>query len=69
MMSELISKVTKIDGDRIESELIAELVRCKNCVHYYNKDDKGRDFPDSCDLRDWFVSPDWFCGDGRKKDD
>lgn len=42
---------------------ITELVRCKDCKHYY----KGH-----CQCEDtiyWNRDPEWFCADGVKKDD
>ena len=36
-----------------------ELIRCKDCRHYD---------VDFCKNRKWETSPDWFCGDGKRKD-
>lgn len=61
MASEVIAKVTAINGESIEAELIAELVRCKNCK-YFGAGGCSR-LP-----RIVIASINWFCADGVRKE-
>lgn len=44
-----------------------ELVRCKDCKHGEECIKPYKDY--WCHLHDFYQYGDWFCADGRKKDD
>lgn len=55
-----------MDGYRYRD---AEIVRCKDCVHYH-KADKGHPDTDWCKrLICGTIKPDFFCADGERKED
>lgn len=49
-----------------EDETLVEVVRCKDCVHYFD-DGCGKTNYDSPAKRLLAVRPDWFCADGERR--
>ena len=56
-----------IDGKLVSTMLHQEqeLVRCKDCIYYTEPDSQG----DRCDKIHWPRGDDWFCADGKRRDD
>lgn len=42
-----------------------ELIRCKNCINCKDEDFDGC----LCAIEEEWHKPDWFCADGRKRDE
>ena len=63
-MSEVIAKVTTIDGERIEGELVGKLVRCGDCEYSYVEGFVHERL--LCEKHQELGNLDenWFCADG-----
>ena len=66
-MSEVIVRVVAINNEQISGELVAELVRCRDCKHRDPEDKKcdcGHDIQ-------WQLprADDWYCADGERRTD
>lgn len=63
-MSEVIARVVTIDNEQISGELVAELVRCKDCKHF-NADKEGTG---GLCMQIMHGCQNWgFCADGERK--
>ena len=71
MASEVIAKVTGINGTSIEGELVAELVRCKDCKNWITGciTDQDDFIPPKCGKYQQMVghSADDFCSLAERK--
>ena len=71
-MKELIIKVDD-PGERVwdgspKTFEVQELVRCKDCKHWYFADNRiPSEQENVCGRNGIVVTPDWFCADGEKK--
>lgn len=53
---------------RLEIELVPhELVRCKNCKHYF-RDDNGHVVVYRCELNHEDMREDFYCADGERRE-
>ena len=70
-MKELIIKVDD-PGERVwdgspKTFEVQELVRCKDCKHWYFADNRiPSEQENVCGRNGTVVTPDWFCADGEK---
>lgn len=65
-MSEYIMRESGYPG-RLETEIVGELIRCRDCKHRYVDGDGVR--YNVCELNHNKVqSDDWFCADAERKE-
>lgn len=66
-MSEYIVRETGYPGT-LKTEIVGELVRCKDCQEWEHLliDEDGDSY---CPVVDHYISGDWYCADGERKDD
>lgn len=67
-MKEVIMKVPSFSADYPKAPIyVAELVRCKECKHNYNKTlNHGKMYP-RCDFTDWKLSENDYCSRGERE--
>lgn len=67
-MKEVIMKVPSFSADYPKAPIyVADLVRCKECKHNYNKTlNHGKMYP-RCDFTDWKLSENDYCSRGERE--
>ena len=66
-MSEYIVRETGYPG-AIKQEIVGELVRCKDCRHFF-RDDMGNVVVYRCELNHEDMRDDFYCADGERRED
>ena len=66
-MSEYIVRETGYPG-AIKQEIVGELVRCKDCRHFF-QDDMGNVVVYQCELNHEDMRDDFYCADGERRED
>lgn len=65
-MSEYIVRETGYPG-AIKQEIVQELVRCKDCRHFF-RDDMGNVVVYRCELNHEDMRDDFYCADGERRE-
>lgn len=67
---EFIESYIKIGNGNYEwSDNHGELIRCKDCVHWDKGHSEECENTDSICFHNGWCEPDWFCADGKRKED
>ena len=68
MKEYIVQAYDKETIDAFDAQNAPEIVRCKDCKHYF-KDDNGHVVVERCELNHESMRSDFFCADAEKEGD